>query len=230
MKDKLIELIQNSVGGCARHWAEIIASHLIANNAIILPEGSIVLTRAEIEALNEHNEKVKREFASEIFAEIEFEIAQLDFDREETRAIHRCPYEGLRNCIEYLCDDAVSLVKELTAKTEAQDITISELRKSLEKAKHDADRYARKIKELAEENERLKSQRYMIYADGRVEALGHNDPTGEPGKCGLYEQCRANTVREMQAEIINRCIQGGIYPAFVATTIDKIAKEMIENG
>ena len=87
MKDKLIELIQNSVGGCARHWAEIIASHLIANNAIILPEGSIVLTRAEIEALNEHNEKVKREFASEIFAEIEFEIAQLDFDREETRAI-----------------------------------------------------------------------------------------------------------------------------------------------
>lgn len=40
---------------------------------------------------------------------------------------------------------------------------------------------------------------------------------------------RANTVREMQAEIINRCIKGGIYPAFVATTIDKIAKEMIDN-
>lgn len=86
-----------------------------------------------------------------------------------------------------------------------------------------------RIKELTDENERLKSQKYMIYADGRVEALGHNDPNGEPGKCGLYEQCRANTVREMQAEIINRCIQGGIYPAFVATTIDKIAKEMIDN-
>ena len=86
-----------------------------------------------------------------------------------------------------------------------------------------------RIKELTEENEGLKSQKYMIYADGRVEALGHNDPNGEPGKCGLYEQCRANTVREMQAEIINRCIQGGIYPAFVATTIDKIAKEMIDN-
>ena len=39
---------------------------------------------------------------------------------------------------------------------------------------------------------------------------------------------RANTVREMQAEIINRCIKGGIYPAFVASTIDKIAKEMLE--
>ena len=41
---------------------------------------------------------------------------------------------------------------------------------------------------------------------------------------------KANTVREMQTEIINRCVKGGIYPAFVATTIDKIAKEMIENG
>ena len=30
---------------------------------------------------------LKREVAEEIFAEIEFEIAQLDFDREETRAI-----------------------------------------------------------------------------------------------------------------------------------------------
>ena len=109
-------------------------------------------------------------------------------------ACDKCPYEGIRNCIEAVCDDAVVLVKK-----------------------------------LGEENERLKSQKYMIYADGRVEALGHNDPAGEPGKCGLYEQCRANTVREMQAEIINRCVKGGIYPAFVATTIDKIAKEMIDN-
>ena len=46
-------------------------------------------------------------------------------------------------------------------------------------------------------------------------------------ECSARE--RANTVREMQAEIINRCIKGGIYPAFVATTIDKIAKEMIDN-
>ena len=31
MRDKLIELIQNAVGGCARHWAELIADALIAN-------------------------------------------------------------------------------------------------------------------------------------------------------------------------------------------------------
>ena len=46
-------------------------------------------------------------------------------------------------------------------------------------------------------------------------------------ECSARE--RANTVREMQAEIINRCIIGGIYPAFVASTIDKVAKEMIDN-
>ena len=37
MRDRLIEMIQNSVGGCARHWAEIIADHLLANGVILLP-------------------------------------------------------------------------------------------------------------------------------------------------------------------------------------------------
>ena len=36
MRDRLIELIQDSVGGCARHWAEIIADRLLANNVIVL--------------------------------------------------------------------------------------------------------------------------------------------------------------------------------------------------
>ena len=37
MRDRLIELIQNSVGGCARHWAEVIADHLLANGVIVPP-------------------------------------------------------------------------------------------------------------------------------------------------------------------------------------------------
>ena len=37
MRDRLIELIQNAVNGCARHWAEIIADHLIANGVIVPP-------------------------------------------------------------------------------------------------------------------------------------------------------------------------------------------------
>lgn len=35
MRDRLIELIQDSVNGCARHWAEIIADHLLANGVIV---------------------------------------------------------------------------------------------------------------------------------------------------------------------------------------------------
>ena len=37
MRDRLIELIQDAVNGCARHWAEIIADYLIANGVILPP-------------------------------------------------------------------------------------------------------------------------------------------------------------------------------------------------
>lgn len=36
-RERLIELIQNAVGGCAKHWAEIIADHLLANGVIVPP-------------------------------------------------------------------------------------------------------------------------------------------------------------------------------------------------
>lgn len=35
IREKLVEIIQNSVGGCARHWAEIIADGLIANGVTV---------------------------------------------------------------------------------------------------------------------------------------------------------------------------------------------------
>lgn len=34
MRDRLVELIQNSVDGCASYWAELIADHLIANGVV----------------------------------------------------------------------------------------------------------------------------------------------------------------------------------------------------
>ena len=37
MRDRLVELIQNSVDGCASYWAELIADHLIANGVIVPP-------------------------------------------------------------------------------------------------------------------------------------------------------------------------------------------------
>lgn len=37
MSDRLIELIQDSVGGCAKNWAETIADHLIAEGIVAPP-------------------------------------------------------------------------------------------------------------------------------------------------------------------------------------------------
>ena len=34
-RDKLIELIKESVGGCATYWASLIADHLIANGVVV---------------------------------------------------------------------------------------------------------------------------------------------------------------------------------------------------
>ena len=34
-REKLIELIQAAVGGCARHWAELIADHLLKNGVTV---------------------------------------------------------------------------------------------------------------------------------------------------------------------------------------------------
>lgn len=47
-RERLIELIQNAVDGCARHWAEVIADHLLANGVIVLDTSSVdVVTNRE---------------------------------------------------------------------------------------------------------------------------------------------------------------------------------------
>ena len=35
VREKLVEIIQNSVGSCARHWAEVIADGLIVNGVTV---------------------------------------------------------------------------------------------------------------------------------------------------------------------------------------------------
>lgn len=42
-REKLIELIQNAVGGCARHWAETIADYLIENGVVIREKGEWII-------------------------------------------------------------------------------------------------------------------------------------------------------------------------------------------
>ena len=73
------------------------------------------------------------------------------------------------------------------------------------------------IKELTEENERLKAQKYYIYSDGRIEMI----PT--------VDTVRADTVRKMQEMLHEQFHDRVAYTrSYVHDTIDLIAKEMIE--
>ena len=58
MREKLIKLLKHEFG---TKVAEITADYLISDGVTILPEGAIILTRAEIEALNKYEEARKNE-------------------------------------------------------------------------------------------------------------------------------------------------------------------------
>lgn len=67
-----------------------------------------------------------------------------------------CGYRGKKDglfitCTNCLIADALALINSQEQRIAAQDMTISELRQRCEKAEHDADRYAQRIKELTEE-------------------------------------------------------------------------------
>ena len=81
--------------------------------------------------------------------------------------------------------------------------------------------YLKTIKELTEENERLSDER------NRYKRYYFNHCFDEL-RANVEADVRADTVKKMQTEIEARCIKGGIYPAFIKSTIAKIAEEIIE--
>ena len=58
-------------------------------------------------------------------------------------------------CGKLVTRNALALITSQEQRIGAQDMTISELRKRVEKAEHDADRYAQRIKELTEEKSKV---------------------------------------------------------------------------
>lgn len=82
--------------------------------------------------------------------------------------------------------------------------------------------FERKCASLNDENERLRAEEKQSQI--LIETL--HDKLDE-GYAKFVDEERADTVQKMHAEIKERCIKGGIYPAFVASTIEQIAKEMI---
>lgn len=127
----------------------------------------------------------------------------------QKRKCQNCTYDvfgnPLSNC--RVKKHALALIKELT---QAHKM-LSESYDHLEKTK---DKLLSERARLTEENERLMREKTALEC---IVSTARN-------------QSKADTVRKMQKEIEARCIKGGIYPAFVKSTIDQIAKEMIGEG
>lgn len=162
-------------------------------------------------------------------------------EREQViKALERLVEKCDENCRFYtsaaLCD-ALSLIKELTEEKEKLGFLIDEI--------------VREKRELFEENKGLIEEKNKIFEAGarRLSNLELSYLTLEAENAKLTEEnerlreekvvalrstienakanARADTVQKMQSEIEARCIKGGIYPAFVKSTIDQIAKEII---
>lgn len=111
--------------------------------------------------------------------------------------------------------NALSLIKELTEENEAiseryaiQVVTAIELDKQVQK--------------LTEENERLSAYNENLIKENTYLSNHLLDEVEQAKDLAI-----SDTVRKMHSEIEARCIKGGIYPAFVKSTIDQIAKEII---
>jgi uncharacterized protein YoxC len=127
---------------------------------------------------------------------------------------NECPYEENIDCLRLREKHAIALMKSQEQRIGAQDMTISELRQRAEKAEHDADRYARKINELTEDNEAKDETITNLLA--------------------TIADIQAGTVRKfaerLKAETIT--IQdhtGKLGSVVLVGTIDQIAKEMLES-
>ncbi len=78
-------------------------------------------------------------------------------------------------------------------------------------------------RDLTEENERLARDKSYWKKRAESRELEH-DKAVKKG----YSWGKADTIRRMHKIIGERCIEGGIYPSFVAHTITEVAEELLE--
>ncbi len=136
----------------------------------------------------------------------------------QSESCEYCEYKsGVDVCS--IRSDALALINELTIELKAMrgaansyKMHIVELTEEVENWRIDAENYRNERDKLSEENEKLINAGFDT-VDFAIDKI---------------KKAKIDTVRKMQTEIEARCVKGGIYPAFVKTTIDQIAKEMLE--
>ena len=178
-------------------------------------------------------------------------------DREKCYFMWKEP--SCLSCYHEVAQNALALITSQEQRMGAQDKTISELRKLLEKANHDADRYAAKIKELTAGLEAVRSR-----ADETIDALHsevrrlteenerlHETCTEFERKCASLNdenekigienfdlvcelsRIKEDTVRKMQERFHKRfrSDRDAIYTGYnIHRYIDQIAKETVEGS
>ena len=119
-----------------------------------------------------------------------------------------------------MAKDALSLIKELTEDNEKLQNIIFRKEDLMQMIAKQKQTYYDELVKAKEENERL------------MDECGNQSVLWKQHFESIYETAKdtliADTVRKMHSEIEARCIEGGIYPAFVKSAIDQIAKEMVE--
>ena len=157
------------------------------------------------------------------------------------------------DCMEKLMRDALSLIKELTDENEKlkmfnklHEQDVEDMHKMLEKKveevypefmrdyqlmRDELDGAYEELKESREDNQaKDETITNLLKTIEGVKGVKSEYETfiGElkPKIDTIRAEERADTVRKMHFEIQQRCIKGGIYPAFVGCTVDKVAYEM----
>ena len=149
-----------------------------------------------------------------------------------------CPhFPSVYGCSRLVMQDALSLIKELTEERDGyENLALTAIETQ--------NRMSDTIEQLTEENERLREDKERVtntYYEAMCEMKNRitcqvvlSDEKLEEIKNECLARVeldikaiQADTVRKMQSEIEARCIKGGIYPAFVKSTIDQIAEEII---
>ena len=113
-------------------------------------------------------------------------------------------------------------IKELTEEKKKSDRVFSDLYKEAETYLAQRECLRNQVKNLTEENERLTAS---------IKILANNNADLEAELALTYdllEDAKSDTVNKMYLMIKERCVKGGIYPAFVASTITQVAKEILE--
>ena len=120
-------------------------------------------------------------------------------------------------CSKTMAENALALIKELAEKVENYRQELGKVRVALAEANNDK-------KKLSEENERSRAD--VIAKEVEYDDMLHQRNSVEQH----LETAVADTVSKMRSMIKEKCIRGGIYPAFVKGVVERVAEEILEEN